>query len=92
MDTIATANDATLLESKIIDTERKVQKMSITYAQMRRKIDNMSGHELKQKAVVYDARSDEFREVTLFYTSDDLEWPMNEEEESEDSRPYMEVK
>ena len=66
--------------------------MSITYAQMRRKIDNMSGHELKQKAVVYDCRTDEFREVTLFYTRDDLEWPMNEEEESEDSRPYMEVK
>jgi hypothetical protein len=66
--------------------------MSITYAQMLRKIDNMSGHELKQKAVVYDCRTDEFREVTLFYTRDDLEWPMNEEEESEDSRPYMEVK
>lgn len=66
--------------------------MSITYAQMLRKIDNMSGHELKQKAVVYDCRTDEFREVTLFYTRDDLEWPMNEEEESEDSRPYMEIK
>lgn len=52
----------------------------------------MSGHELKQKAVVYDCRTDEFREVTLFYTRDDLEWPMNEEEESEDSRPYMEIK
>jgi|APGre2960657404_1045060.scaffolds.fasta_scaffold132713_4 hypothetical protein len=66
--------------------------MAITYAQMLRKINNMSGHELKQKAVIYDARIDEFREVDFLFSRDDLEWPLNEEEESEDSRPYMEVK
>jgi hypothetical protein len=66
--------------------------MSITYAQMRKKIDNMSGHELRQKAVIYDCRTDEFREVDFLFSRDDLEWPLNEEEEGEDGCPYMEVK
>jgi hypothetical protein len=66
--------------------------MAITYEQMSRKINNMSGHELKQKAVIYDARSDEFREVDFLFSRDDLDWPLNQEEESEDSRPYMEVR
>jgi len=66
--------------------------MAITYAQMLRKISDMSGHELRQKAVIYDCRTDEFREVDFLFSRDDLEWPLNEEEESEFSRPYMEVK
>jgi hypothetical protein len=59
---------------------------------MLRKISDMSGHELRQKAVIYDCRTDEFREVDFLFSRDDLEWPLNEEEESEFSRPYMEVK